>query len=450
MKHLIPLIAFFFFSVSSFAQYENIDLSKYKLPDIKRHQLDFDLNSNGSAQNSTNYSSNESDEKRESERSEFLGRGELGYSYYRNSASFQINANAKTYLDYSKTKRSGYYYSEQEDSDFRSYQSASYDFKYFMGEKQWFLTAIPYSYYSYRKQNDFINDTKSKDNSFKGQLGLGGGLGRIEQVQDYRHGILLLQELEKRGVAKRQLSESEVQAFSALVSELKNKRVFDARNRKQADLEAIHAYLVENGVVDKQMDMNYFVGLEDVWVFGDLQIRESGNQLKLSATPGYRISKNDDEGADDSKLEIFQIVSAVNYQIHKPISIKWQTDYDLGIRHEYTDNITEENISYGVSKHYSQMYTSAHVGFFPNTRTSFYVSGSVNLSNTSDDTLLDDDNYYASYYLRSSAYYYISERLRLGGSISYNTSSRGIFNDDIENSTYDLFRYNLKLNYAIF
>lgn len=450
MKRIFPLLTLLFISTFSFSQYENFDLSKYKLPDMKRHQLDFDFNSNGSARNSTSYSNDDLKEKQESEYNEFFGGGELGYSFYRNTARFQTTANARTYLNYSKTKDTDYYSSDNEDSDLRTYLSASYDFKYFMGEKQWFLTAIPYTYYSYNKQKDFTNDIESKYNGFKGQLGIGGGIGRIEQVQDFRHGILLLQDLEKRGVAKRQLSEEEVLTFSALLSDLKNKRVFDARKRKQADLEAIHTFLVDNGVVDEQMDMNYFVGLEDIWVFGDLQIRESGKQLKLTTTPGYRLSKDDDESTEDTKLEMFNVLSHLSYQIHTPLSLKWQSDYSFGITHEYIDKITEENISYGASKHYSRFYSAAQLGYFPNTRTSVFLSGSLGLSNFSDDSLFDNENYFVSAWFSTSAYYYISERLRLGGRISYQNNTRGIFNDDIENSMTNSFSYYLNLSYAIF
>ena len=153
MKRFIPLIAFFFISSFSFAQYENIDLSKYKLPDIKRHQLDFDLKSNSSVSNSTSYSDDELNEKRESDASRFFGEGDFAYSFYRNSTKFQTTATAHSFMNYSKTKESYYYSSDEEDSNFRTRLFATYDFKYFIGEKQWFLTAIPYSYYSYQKHS---------------------------------------------------------------------------------------------------------------------------------------------------------------------------------------------------------------------------------------------------------------------------------------------------------
>ncbi|HYQ56982.1 MAG TPA: hypothetical protein VEP89_06505 [Draconibacterium sp.] len=89
MKRICPFIAFLFISYFSFAQYENFDLSKYKLPEIKRHQLDFDFNSNGYFQNSTYYYDNDMGEKSESENNRFLGGGELEYSFYQNTGYFK-------------------------------------------------------------------------------------------------------------------------------------------------------------------------------------------------------------------------------------------------------------------------------------------------------------------------------------------------------------------------
>ncbi|HYQ56981.1 MAG TPA: hypothetical protein VEP89_06500 [Draconibacterium sp.] len=255
--------------------------------------------------------------------------------------------------------------------------------------------------------------------------------------------------MEKRGLAKRQLSETEVQTLSALIALLKNKRVFDSRKRKQKDLESIHEFLSEEGVIDDVMDMNYFVGLEDIWVFGALQNRESGKQLQLTFTPGYTIDKGT-SNSDNSKLEYVQIISSVKYRIRKPVSIKWQTNYDFGIVHQYTDKLTEENYSLGASKHYSYVYTNAEIGFFPNTRTHLSLGGTLNFSNSSDDSFFDDEAYSSRLILSSSAYYYISEKLRLQGSMILNKDTNGMFNDEVKNSKYNNIRYNLTLNYAIF
>ena len=449
MKQFSLVFALLLMCQFAFAQYESFDLSKYKLPEIKRHQLDFNFNSNGSFQNSTYYFENDSDEKSESENNQFFGGGDLEYSFYRNSDNFQITGNAQYYLNYEKNKTNNYYSSDVEEGNLTSRISASYDFKYFMGEKKWFLTAVPHLDFGGYKRKDNANDIEINSKRFSGDFGIGAGIGRIEQVQDYRHGILLLQELEKRGVSKRQLSEAEVQTFSSLISELKNKRVFDSRKRKQKDLESIHKFLSQKGIVDEVMDMNYFVGLEDIWVFGALQNRENGKQLKLILTPGYTIDKGKND-ADNTKLEYVEVISNLNYRICKPLSLKWQTNYDFGIEHQFTDKLTEEIHFLGASKHHSFLYTNGEIGFFPNTRTYLSMAGTLSFSNSSDNTFWDKERYSSRFILSTSAYYYISERLRLQGFVFLNIDRNGIFNDQVANSKYNNIRYNLTLNYAIF
>ena len=185
-------------------------------------------------------------------------------------------------------------------------------------------------------------------------------------------------------------------------------------------------------------------------MYGSLQIRESGKQLQLVTTPFYTSRKNENDDSNGYKLDYFELVSSLKYQIFKPLSLKWQTDYDFGIVHRYTDKITEENMILLAKKHYSGVYSNVKIGFFPNTRTYFNLSGTLNLSNSSDETLFDDERYVASVSLYSSAYYYISERLRLNGSMRFESTTNGIFNNKIENSKYNYFSYSLGLNYAIF
>lgn len=450
MKHSFPLLLLVIIQISAFAQYDNIDLSKYELPNIKRHQLDFNFESNGSTHNQTLYMNNEGSQKHESESSSFKGVGDLNYSFYRNSSRFQINANCNSNFGYSKTERRNTFSLSEEKSNLNTRFSAEYDVKYFIGNRQWFLTAIPSITLDFDNDKDHIDDVRSKDNYFKGQCGIGAGIGRIEQVQDYKHGILLLQELEKRGVAKRQLSEEEILEFSALLSELKNKRLFDSRKRKQADLEAIHTYLVENGVVNEQLGMSYFLGLEDIWVFGDLQVRGSGKQLKLTVTPGYTHWKGEVDGTESYKLENFKLYSSLTYDMKIPLSLKWQNNNYIGMSYRFTDKLTETNGSIGGAKYYSGFYMASAFGFYPNTRTYFSLSGFLELANSSEKDLLDDERYQGRLQFRTSAYYYISERLRLEGFISYINSVNGVFNGDIENSKYDHFNYNITFSYAIF
>jgi len=90
------------------------------------------------------------------------------------------------------------------------------------------------------------------------------------------------------------------------------------------------------------------------------------------------------------------------------------------------------------------------VGYYPNTRTYFDLSGGLSLMNRSSESILDKENYSAGLKIITSGYYYISEKLRVGYSLSFRNSKNGIFNSSVENTYYKAFNYNVTLNYAIF
>jgi hypothetical protein len=298
------------------------------------------------------------------------------------------------------------------------------------------------------KHKDKETNYDWKDLSTYGYLEIGAGKGRIEQVQDFRHAILLIQEFDKRGVSKRNISEAEMVEFSSLISQLKNKRFFDSRKQKEAELVALDSFLVNKGIVDEQ-SIQYFNGLEDIWVFGGLQIRESGKQVLFSITPGYYFGKNFNDSENNTN-EYISIQYNLSYVSKNPISLKWQGNYDFNVSHGYLKRLQQQNIN-GVDKSYeTRAFSNGQVGYYPNTRTYFDLSGTLAVFNLSDENILDKKKYSAGLSIATSGYYYISEKLRLGYSVGFDRNKYGIFNNDIGNTYSNAFNYNLNLNYAIF
>ncbi len=449
MKHFTLFFFLLLVSLFSFSQAKDYDLSKYKLPDIKRQQLDFSFQSNG--YNSSQFLISEGfypPDTLRNESSSFQGDYNLGYSFYRNSQRIQSALYASIYGYYNKTKRENNWYNPVDDSNFRNDLSFNYDLKYFFTPTNWFVTAAPRFDIDINNYKYLQSENNWKDLTASSYLALGGGLGRIEQVQDFRHAILLIQEFDKRGVSKRNISEAEMVEFSSLISQLKNKRFFDSRKQKEAELVALDSFLVNKGIVDEK-SIKYFTGLEDIWVFGGLQIRESGKQFLFSITPGYYLSKIYDDSENNTNENI-SIQYRLSYISKNPISLKWQGNYDFNISHGYLDRLQQQNIN-GVDKSYeTRAYANGQVGYYPNTRTYFDLSGMLALFNLSDENILDKEKYSAGLRFVTSGYYYISEKLRLGYSVGFERNKYGIFNNDIENTYYKTFNYNLNLNYAIF
>ena len=450
MKHFISLAALLISTQITFAQTEKINLSDYKLPEMKRHQLDFFFQTSG--ENSSSYFiTNDFNQDTLTHKTDlFTGEYNLGYSYYRNSPKIQSSVYARLLGDYNKTKQNRTNYYSQNSYLFENRLSFNYDLKYFVTPSNWFVTAIPvygYSYYNY-KSKDSEPNFETKSFYTNASVGIGGGKGRIEQVQDFRHAILLIEELEKRGVSKRNFSEPEMIELSTLISQLKNKRFFDSRKQEEAELVALDSFFVDKGIVEEK-SIQYFTGLEDIWSYGGLQLRESGKQVLFSITPGYNFDKNLEEEQNNIN-ENFLMKYNLSYVSKNPISVKWQGDYDFGLNHEYMKRLRQRNKNLEEKSYYSSIFARGEIGFFPNTRTYFTLNSNIALINSSDEKVLDKENYSAGLEIITSAYYYISEKLRVGYNISFRNSKNGIFNNNIENTYYKSFNYNVTLNYAIF
>jgi hypothetical protein len=112
--------------------------------------------------------------------------------------------------------------------------------------------------------------------------------------------------------------------------------------------------------------------------------------------------------------------------------------------------LQKQNDNLGEKSYESHIFADGLIGYYPNTRTYFGLNSRITLSNRSDEKGFDNEKYSAGLQVGTSGYYYISEKLRLGYNLHYNTSKYGIFNIDAEDANYNTFYYSITLNYAIF
>ena len=181
---------------------------------------------------------------------------------------------------------------------------------------------------------------------------------------------------------------------------------------------------MEKGIVEEK-SIQYFTGLEDIWSYGGLQIRESGKQVLFSIAPGYNFDKNLED--DDNNInENFLMNYNLSFVSKNPISVKWQGDYSVAISHEYLKRLKQINTEISDKSYESFVYVNGKVGYYPNTRTYFDLSGGLSLMNRSSKTIIDKENYSVGLEILTSAYYYISEKLRVGYTLSYRNSKNGI------------------------
>jgi hypothetical protein len=448
MKRIIPFLLFSFIASFVFAQFENFDLSKYKLPEIKRQQLDFHFNSNGDklkrfaviSELDTTYKRNELN---------FNVNSHVNYKMYKNTLGSQITGNFEVGGTYQKTDNSGYQIYTDKEIYQTEFANLTLDWKEF-NKNNWFLNFSPDLSGSYMNDNSISQNRKRKSYILNSSVGLGIGKGRIEQVQDFRQAVLIISELKKRDCLAKDISESEMYEFADLISQLKNQRIFDARKRKETDLMALNSFLKEKGLIDK-IDISYFTGLEDLWSYGGLQVRESGNQIQFLVTPNYYLY-NYAVDLNDATEEKERLNYNLFFVSKKPLSIKWQRDFVVGLQHIFTKNIRNRYNSILPLPNFfnSTAYVNGKVGYYPNTRTYISCSADLSLTNFSYSEIWKDSSNTFTASVSSYGYYYISERLRLEYFFLLSRSLGEIFNKEVPNSKYFTGNYNIAFNYAIF
>jgi hypothetical protein len=448
MKRIMPFLLFSIISVSSFAQFENFDLSKYKLPEIKRHQLDFRFNSNGDKLKQF-APVPELDTTIKRNQMNFHLYSWVNYQLYKNTTSTQVSSNFEIGGSYQKTDNSGYQIYTDKETYQTEYADLTVDWKEF-NKNNWFFNLSPYLSGSYMNDNSISQNRKRKSYRLNGSVGLGIGKGRIEQVQDFRQAVLIISELRKRSCLAKDISENGMYEFADLISQLKNQRFFDARKRKEADLVALNSFLKEKGLIDKT-DISYFTGLEDMWSYGGLQVRESGKQIQLLVTPNYYLY-NYAVDLNDATEEKVRLNYNLFFVSKKPLSLKWQRDFAFGVRHIFVKNIRNRNNStLPLPKSFNSIaYLNGKIGYYPNTRTYISCSGDLSLTNLSYSEIWKDGTNTFTASVSSYGYYYISERLRLEYSFSLSKSIGEVFNEEVPNNKQFNSNYNIAFNYAIF
>lgn len=450
MKQFYPLLALMLISFSVSAQYENFDLSKYKLPDIERHQLDFQFNSDGRTSKLYSiYEYGNSTDTTRSKEMDFNWDSNLLYSFYKSNTRSQQKLNTLINYNLMYTERSNSTYKYLDNNGRMEF---SYDYKYFIQEEKWFLNAIPGITINTSKENNTHNSDKQKSYSISGlnSLGLGGGFGRIEQVQDFRQAVLIIDEIQKRGMLQRDLTETELTELAHLVSVLKNKRVFDSRKRKERDLIEVNKFLNNKGLISGN-DISYFIGLEDMWVYGGLQSRESGNQIKFISSPDYYFIKSgivDSEPSNNSYT--LSLSNNLTYTSKKPVSLKLQRDFEIGLYNNLSKYFDKNDSIEHEKDLSSAIWGNYLLGYYPNTRTYFEISLSGSLSYNDYKRFFENGRFSTSLLLVSKGYYYISERFRIGYELNVRNYQNIIFNKSETNYKNTRMNYLFSLDYAIF
>jgi hypothetical protein len=455
------------------AQLSSYKLSDYVNPDYHYQSLDFQFN----ASNAYNpYTTIQDGDKNTETKSKANGSVAGTYYSYRNSRNYQGDLTGS--LSYSgaysydkdgsaKTKNYGYAPSLSITSNNRFYGSNLYFFE---------LSPSASINYSYSKTK---TTTESTSKSLGTNLGLSAlvGKGRIEQVQDARLALYILDDLKSAGLLSHEPSNEEYLALAAEITKIINTRFFDARIHKMAELKALDTYLQSKGLISKE-GIDYFNILNDNWDYSAGPARNSGYRVStgFSANNQYYWT-NDNIGSGDGieKRRYSTVSYLINFSHEKPVSRFLQQSFNAnaalgysGFRDAYSDIVAKQKSTPTISA-----AVGYSLGYYPNSRT--YIKGTVSQNYTHDFTKeygtgrtytttsglistegLNNEFLGLTSNLRINAYYYFSPQLRLTATFQlsyvYYRDHVNLIDAGTENNTQRDFteNFNIGFTYSLF
>jgi hypothetical protein len=407
MKSLFIFITVYCLSHYSIlhAQNYDFDLSDYRLPEIERHALDLNIYFNGNFGQDKYHRS--SDYYNTNNRST-SGNIVFEYSALKNNALLQNTQRATLamYFGYAKNKINSEdrYYNDWGKEDF-IYDNLIIDFK-FDNEWRWYQLPdkyfgfLPFAGFQFIKDNShrkYISDgyiSEYTDKFRTHQIRLFApvelGFGRIEPVNDFRHAIYIVEALEEENRLAGKVADADILELAALISELKDKRFFDARLHRIEELQRIHEFLQSQQML-KLNDAAYFATLTDIWAYGNLPFRASGLRIAALLGPGYNHIKgksadinkygietyfNEYVTTNESRYESFDFTLGLRFAYEIPANLYWQHSLLSEIAYTGFSGSTkdiesgeEPDIDFNIFS----LSASHRIGYYPNTRTDFFL-----------------------------------------------------------------------------
>ncbi|PKP32582.1 MAG: hypothetical protein CVT99_04380 [Bacteroidetes bacterium HGW-Bacteroidetes-16] len=478
----------------------DFNLSDYKNPDYNWRSLDFRFGLNGN--NSFQKNAFQNNDVNKDYQNTFYSNLNTRYfsvrnsQYYQGSQTYWLNFAANSYHGKSVSDNSFTTESSKKYNSQHLALGANSINRYYNDKKRFFevdlnLTgdlgnsvtkneadqeAYPYTY-------------KNRRNNYQvsASLPLLVGTGRIEEVQDARLAVYILDDLQKAGDLTKTPDKEDILAFASFITETKNQRYFDSRIRKIADITAIDSFLIVNGLKG-QSDASYYTLINDNWDYAAGPSRSSGRRFSIGLVPGLGSTFDElkwynrdtlnasvfETTNKNNNQEIFWNVDAVAYYVcEKPLNLYWQQSTQVNVGYslyksnlhtkDYVDNVLGFERDVVTNSPNLGLNMSYALGYFPNSRTNISMTAGAGIRQYWEDTKVDDDpkvdinqtNVNGSLIL--TCYYYFSPQLRLSVNVSeeyYYSLNKykeaAISNSDVENTKNFASRITASFTYSIF
>jgi len=449
MRTTLLMFCLLSFVFAGFSQDKNFDISKYKFPDYKRHELELNFNSSGNSY--SNYlmvpsTNNSSEFKSDNSNSSFNSKINIGYQFdhYTRKRIDWISVGLNEQYLYDKTKNSNSY-SKRTEPQFWGFVHASRR-NYVTEDKLFWESSTYLSFNTYKIKETYSNQEKAttKNNSLTLRAYLGIGIGRIEHVNDLWQGYYILEKLRQQNSIRQDIKEQDIFEFSSFISKLKNKRFFDSRLRRIAELQSLDSILRKQNLIVND-DISYFTTLYDYWSFPIYFDRKAGKELQFNISPQYDKSYYKSNTYSSYKPALTNFVSTILFDCSKQINLYWERNFHFDITNT-TLLAKNSDVEKNTPKNLLETNASFGYGFYPDTRTRIQLNSRYygnQYPYYSEENVTK--GWMNDFELNFAITYFISPQLQITGNFTDNYWFSALHS----RHGHDL-NYNLSLSYAIF
>lgn len=414
------------------AQEYKYDLNKYYTPDIVRNSLDLNLNSSGGFTDSHFYNDTT---KSNNLSAQFKSR----FTQFKNTRKTESLLQLQLDLtgQFSNNKDWEQTYKKTHNSSSAEYIGLNYSKKMYGVNKKFLTFGIFTTLNSatgYISNEVTSSTTENTTERFQAEIRpfIGIGIGRIESVKDARQAIYILEDLSKRGVLTRHLSDNEIFKFSQVISQVKNKRFLDYRLHKVDEISTVDSFLVKNNLLTKS-DAKYFTTLYDNWENGANFERTSGHFFEVRLSPDINWNNQKSESKisnlnSDNWLKQndknYGASLAFNYNYAKQINLNWEKTAYVSLsgsttrgQQRFSSEGNQESLTKDNGNNIA-LYANYRIGYYPSTRTNLSTNISQRFFQDFADRITTTEwgnLFSSSTILEFDATYYVSPQLSLSG-----------------------------------
>lgn len=313
-----------------------------------------------------------------------------------------------------------------------------------------------------------LTDSKNQGYVIDASLPVLVGTGRIEEVQDARLAVYILDDLQNAGDLIRAADPAEIDAFARFITEVKNRRYYDVRIQKIDEITRIDSMLNAMGLKARS-DASYFTILNDDWDYASGPVRRTGGRFSAGISPKVQwyYSYSDRTYYDSRIVPPYDYYGSTSknystswgidfltaYTWEKPANLYWQHSVNATLVYSlnYEDIRLKDYLNDSLQNDYDRdmdspalnLIAGYRLGFYPNSRTELILNINTIFIynwenyNYQDSEDQDINNIETGYDLGFHCYYYISERLRLTVNVSeaYNYNHYYLVDNTANNNT---------------